>query len=318
MNSSKSRTNSIEAALLPLFPNLLKVEGKKARSYKRIDQLIWSDHKARFIQLYLRYFVQITKHGAYIDGFSGPQYLDKPDAWTASLVLASEPKWLRRFYLCELEPESVRCLEELVASQPVPRSKSGRKLPRKVEVIAGDFNLTVDRILSAGTITQKEATFCLLDQRTFECHWQTLVKLSKYKQAPHNKVELLYFLGVGWLHRAFSGLKNYETPLNWWGRSDWRDLLSMNCWSIAEVVRKRFNEELGYKFAAAYPIFDREEGNKIMYYMIHASDHEDAPALMVRAHAKAVRSLPKETQLRLLDIGQVVPAELVPSSKLNN
>lgn len=85
----------------------------------------------------------------------------------------------------------------------------------------------------------------------------------------------------------------------------------MNCWSIAEIVRKRFKDELGYKFSAAYPIFDRDEGNKIMYYMIHASDHEDAPALMVRAHAKAVRALPKETQLQLIDITQaVVPTEL--------
>jgi hypothetical protein len=116
---------------------------------------------------------------------------------------------------------------------------------------------------------------------------------------------LLYFLGVGWLHRAFSGLRNEETPMNWWGRPDWRDLLDMNCWSIAELVRRRFNDELGYKFSAAYPIFDREEGNKIMYYMIHASDHEDAPALMVRAHSKAVRSLPAETQMTLLDVSKL-------------
>jgi three-Cys-motif partner protein len=312
MDSSRSRAKAIDDALLPLFPDLPKVEGKKVRNYKRINQLIWSDHKARFIQLYLRYFVQITKHGAYIDGFSGPQYLDKLDAWTASLVLASEPKWLRRFYLCELVPESVKCLEELVANQPVPMSKSGRKLPRKVEVVPGDFNKTIDQILSAGKITQKEATFCLLDQRTFECHWDTLVKLAKYKQTPHNKIELLYFLGVGWLHRAFSGLKNEEIPLNWWGRPDWRDLLPMNCWSIAEVVRKRFNDELGYRFSAAYPIFDREEGNKIMYYMIHASDHDDAPALMVRAHAKAVRTLPKETQMNLIDFAPMVHTELSP------
>jgi len=33
-----------------------------------------------------------------------------------------------------------------------------------------------------------------------------------------------------------------------------------------------------------------------MYYMIHASDHEEAPALMVRAHHKAVRALPSEIQ----------------------
>lgn len=302
MTSTKSQSERNGQEFLPLFPEFPKNNGTKPRRYKRIDQLIWSDHKARFIQQYLRYFVQITKHGTYIDGFAGPQYGDKLDAWTASLVLASEPKWLRRFFLCELAPESVQHLYRLVSEQPIPRSKSGRKLPRTIEVVSGDFNQTIDNILASGKITQKEATFCLLDQRTFECHWNTLVKLSKYKQAPNNKIELLYFLGVGWLHRAFSGLKNEDIPLEWWGRSDWRDLLPMSCWSIAEAVRKRFTDELGYKFSAAYPIFDREEGNKIMYYMIHASDHEDAPALMVRAHGKAVRTIPKETQLTLLDL----------------
>jgi three-Cys-motif partner protein len=299
MSTSKSLCDQNSDAGLPLFPELPNTAPQKVRRYKRIDQLIWSDHKARFIQQYLRYFVQITKHGTYIDGFSGPQYRDKPDAWTASLVLASEPKWLRRFYLCELDDKSVAALNELVKNQPIPRSKSGRKLPRSVTVLPGDFNITVDQILSAGVITQKEATFCLLDQRTFECHWQTLVKLAGYKQKPHNKIELLYFLGVGWIHRAFSGLKNQEIAEKWWGRSDWNTLQSMTCFDIAELMRTRLKDELGYRFSAAYPIFERDDGNRVMYYMIHASDHEEAPALMVRAHAKAVRSLPKETQLLL-------------------
>ena len=116
MSPTKSDAEQINDEFLPLFPDLPKVDGKRPRKYKRIDQLIWSDHKARFIQHYLRYFVQITKHGAYIDGFAGPQYLDKLDAWTASLVLASEPKWLRHFYLCELAQDSVQCLRDLVAS----------------------------------------------------------------------------------------------------------------------------------------------------------------------------------------------------------
>jgi len=34
---------------------------------------VWTDNKARFIMLYLRYFVYITHHGTYIDGFAGPQ-----------------------------------------------------------------------------------------------------------------------------------------------------------------------------------------------------------------------------------------------------
>jgi hypothetical protein len=79
----------------------------------------------------------------------------------------------------------------------------------------------------------------------------------------------------------------------------------MSCIELAELVRTRFSQELGYKFTAAYPIFDRDHSNRVMYYMIHASDHEEAPALMVRAHAKAVRALPKEkqSQLRLADQG---------------
>jgi hypothetical protein len=74
----------------------------------------------------------------------------------------------------------------------------------------------------------------------------------------------------------------------------------MSCWDIAELMRtRRFVKELGYRFSAAYPIYDRDEGNRIMYYMVHASDHEEAPALMVRTHVKAVRALLKETQLLL-------------------
>ena len=102
----------------------------------------------------------------------------------------------------------------------------------------------------------------MLDQRTFECHWQTLVKLAEYKKQPQNKIELLYFLGVGWLHRAFSGLKDQQIAEKWWGRSDWDKLHKMTCWSIADLMRTRFINELGYRFSAAYPIYDRDEGNR--------------------------------------------------------
>ena len=87
MRSSKSQSNHNLDERLPLFPELPMTEPQRVRRFRRIDQLIWSDHKARFIQQYLRYFVQITKHGTYIDGFSGPQYPDRLDAWTASRSL---------------------------------------------------------------------------------------------------------------------------------------------------------------------------------------------------------------------------------------
>jgi three-Cys-motif partner protein len=190
----------------------------------------------------------------------------------------------------------VRALKSLAASEQDAKDKKGRKISRRIEIIHGDFNEKVSRILSLGKITQKEATFCLLDQRTFECHWSTLKKLARYKKAGQNKIELLYFLGVGWLHRAFSGIRNTKRMVKWWGRSDWPKLKSMSSYAIAELVQTRFRAELGYRYVAAYPIYDRAGGNKVMYYMIHASDHEEAPALMVRAHHKAVRALPKSYQ----------------------
>jgi three-Cys-motif partner protein len=282
--------------ICPLFPNLPANLQKEARRYGRVRHPIWSEHKAKFIQQYLRFFVQITKHGAYIDGFAGPQNEGQADAWSAELVLKSEPKWLRHFFLCEKSRKSIKALRRLKESQPEPRSSKGKKLYRNVEIWPGDFNQNVARILEGGKITQKEATFCLLDQRTFECHWETVKKLAAYKKTPNKKVELLYFLGVGWLHRSISGIRKTEKMENWWGGDDWRKLKTMKHFDIAELVRSRFEQELGYRSAAAYPIYDRAEGNKVMYYMIHASDHNEAPLLMVRAHHKAVRSLPKETQ----------------------
>jgi len=116
------------------------------------------------------------------------------------------------------------------------------------------------------------------------------------QNSPHRKIEILYFLGVGWLHRSLSGIRHTDKMDKWWGREDWQQLGAMKHIEIANLVRDRFEKELLYGFAAAYPIYDKEQGNRVMYYMIHASDHDEAPMLMVRAHHKAVRSLPKETQ----------------------
>lgn len=295
----KKQLVEIEAHEQPIFqqfPALDASSQRKARRYGRIRSPIWSEHKAKFIQQYLKLFVNVTKHGAYIDGFAGPQNYDRLDAWSAALVLESEPKWLRHFFLCEKSEKSVKALRKLKESQPEPLNKKGKKLPRNIEIWPGDFNQNVAKILGTGRITQQEATFCLLDQRMFECHWATLKELAAYKEPPARKIELLYFLGVGWLHRSISGIRYTEKMERWWGRKDWHKLKAMKPFDIAELVRSRFEKELGYQFTAAYPIYDREKGNRVMYYMIHASDHDEAPMLMVRSHRKAVRSLPRETQ----------------------
>jgi three-Cys-motif partner protein len=233
---------------------------------------------------YLRHFVFITKHGTYIDGFAGPQEVDKPEMWAAKLVLESEPRWLQHFFLCDASRVQIRRLEDLYSGQS-PRKRS--EPVRDVRILAGDFNETVVDILATGVIDEREAAFALLDQRTFECKWETVSKLASHKKTG-TKIELFYFLPIKWLYRAISGMKDKEKGLDdWWGRSDWRHLASSSPYSIQAAMVRRFQKELGYSYVTPWAIHAHASGGAIMYYMIHATDHFEAPKLMARAYRNA-------------------------------
>lgn len=226
----------------------------------------------------------VTKHGTYIDGFSGPQVEQYNDeSWSAKRVLEIQPPWLRRFILCELNPRQLEHLNQLTKE----RREQGDS--RKIEIHPGDFNSTIDQILTPGAIREKEATFCLLDQRTFECKWDTVRKIAQYKQAG-TKIEQFYFLAVGWLGRSIAALKDDRKLQEWWGRDDISLPRSIsNSVELARLFSHRFIQELGYASAAAWPIYERADSGlgKIMYFMIHATDHEEAPKLMNRAYKAA-------------------------------
>jgi three-Cys-motif partner protein len=283
----------------PLFPDLPQ-SSPPEQKIKQTQHPVWTENKARLISRYLYYFVLVTKHGSYIDGFAGPHKRSKPETWAAKLVLESEPRWLRKFFLFEQDPEKVKLLGDLVDEQP-------QKPKRVIEVYPGDSNAGIRKLLDSGRITQKEATFCLLDQFTFECEWNTVRALASYKQSPANKIELFYFLANGWLPRAFKGTKTPEGKERiaaWWGGPNWDRLLTMNAWERADAFATRFRAELGYKSAKPWPIYARKSGGVIMYFMIHATDHPEAPMLMARAYTKAVD--PREPLEQLaLDMGGI-------------
>ena len=72
--------------------------------------------------------------------------------------------------------------------------------------------------------------------------------------------------------------------------------------AAAELVAKRLKDEFGYRSVKPLPIFEREGGTRVMYYMIHATDHPEAPRLMARAYRRAV--MPKESVQQLaLELG---------------
>jgi len=55
-----------------------------------------------------------------------------------------------------------------------------------------------------------------------------------------------------------------------------------------------------------WPIYGRKNSQKIMYFMIHATDHPEAPKLMQRAYRKAVD--PPE-DLNLIDLEELLKTE---------
>lgn len=254
-------------------------KGNKVK-IKSLGHPLWTETKAKLIREYLRYFLFITKHGTYIDGFAGPQNFSDEGSWAAKLVLDIEPKWLRNFFLCEQNRTSFDALATMVSAQ-----SGGYK--RIIKIHHGDFNKQISSVLSSGVITDKEATFALLDQRTFECHWSTVKALADHKST--NKIELFYFFPTGWLSRSISGLKATEKDehmVRWWGDSTWTDLVGKRNSQQVDMMIERI-QSLGYSDVKPWPIYERENGGgKVMYHMIHATDHDEAPKLMWRAYRR--------------------------------
>ena len=172
------------------------------------------------------------------------------------------------------------------------------KPPKGKSSSSRDFNETVRDILAAGTIREKTATFALLDQRTFECEWRTVTALSKHKTG--TKIELFYFFPTGWIDRSLGAVRVDVTVAKverWWGRDDWRALQGMDGIARAMLVAKRFENELGYRKATVYPIHSERRRGRVMYHMIHATDHPEASPLMIRAYRSLGRSeIGAETQ----------------------
>ncbi|MDQ0316252.1 three-Cys-motif partner protein TcmP [Amorphus orientalis] len=262
---------------------------------------VWTQHKAVLIAKYIYLFTIITRHGAYIDGFAAPKEDLSAGSWAAKAVAETEPRRLRELFFCELKPKRAALIDEMIAEQP-DREK------RHYEVLQGDFNVRVHDILGSGLIRPKTATFCLIDQFSIECHWSTLQALADYKPAGERKIELFYFLATGWLGRTLDAQKrNLDRPALWWGDEGWQNLIGVNGDKVAIRMCQRFRDELGYRFVKPYPIWERDKGKgRVMFHMIHASDHPAAHGLMQRAH-RNVTQAPETHEQLVMDLQHIEP-----------
>src|SRR5689334_9849745 len=126
-----------EGYLFELPPADLKAAEKKFKERNPI----WTGCKAKLIERYLFYFVQITRHGTYIDAFAGPQEPDKLEMW---LVIECTPKWLRHFFFFEISESQVELIKAMLAIQPL-RDTQKREPKRLIEIYSGDFNKNLNK-----------------------------------------------------------------------------------------------------------------------------------------------------------------------------
>ena len=62
------------------------------------------------------------------------------------------------------------------------------------------------------------------------------------------------------------------------------DFLNLKSFDRGRTMAKRFKDELGYRYSYPYPIQKQGKHGAIMFWMVHASDHERATPLMMQAY----------------------------------
>jgi hypothetical protein len=122
------------------------------------------------------------------------------------------------------------------------------------------------------------------------------------------KPELFYFFAQAWFDRALTTRtteQSIQATRDWWGRDDWKDLVGMGHFERALLLAARFQESLGYRYATPWPIRSDRNGGRVMFYMVHATDHDRAPALMRRAYEWAVAPVvnPDDEEQLCMELG---------------
>jgi three-Cys-motif partner protein len=116
--------------------------------------------------------------------------------WSAKLVIESTPRWLRNFYLFESEPTQLGLIRDMCDAQP-PRNKEKQEPKRKIQIYDGDFNSNITKMFAENPVAEKEATFCLLDQRTFECDWKSVEIVARHKTSGLKSNSFTFSLKAG-------------------------------------------------------------------------------------------------------------------------
>ncbi len=256
-----------------------KPRSRKQTPPNEISAPLWTADKAALIDEYIHHFLLVTRHGVYLDLFAGPQRAEDTENWSVRRVLERRTHGnpaIGHYAVCDQDPQQAQRLRDL-----------GKK-HEAFHVYEGDANDCIHKMLKDAPINPKKACFCLIDQRTFECHWSTVQAIARHKREGY-KIEVFYFLAQGWIDRAWASTTDKARLAAWWGNENYEEFRDLSSVERARMLCRRFREELDYSYADPFSIHEKGHGSRTMYYMIHASDHPEACKLMSRAHQQVQR-----------------------------
>ncbi|MGK8487096.1 three-Cys-motif partner protein TcmP [Nocardia asiatica] len=175
---------------------------------------------------------------------------------------------------------------------------------KQFRVVPGDCNVEIDRVLTELREFNWAPTFAFIDQQAAEVHWETLVKISRFKGlSPRTKPELWLLVSPTMVAKGVRGTNNdrfRERVTRFYGTTNWlniQDAREANIITASQyrdemtnLIRYRLAEDLGYKFTQRIPM--RMENKTTIYDMVFATDHYVGDKIMRHLYKRAAEREP--------------------------
>ncbi len=266
---------------------------------------IWTKGKLDVLQSYLNAFTTASKRlpeRIYIDAFAGTaenrdRVTGEPIAGSARIALSTGSPPFTRLRFFET-PKIAPKLEEVLR----------KEFPdRDFEVIEGDSNLEIPKVLRELDEWVWAPTFAFIDPNGMEAKWQTLEALAAFRKNEKTKAELFYLFSPPMFQRLLRIDGSQVRTQDWeaisavFGTDDWRGIYQARLDGEIEpskareeylnLMRWRMEKVLGYRWT--HPLEVRNEAGHVIYYMIFTTDHPVGTKIMSNIYASAAAKSPK-------------------------
>lgn len=226
----------------------------------------WSHEKHHFLGRYMTIFATAMrkqwKHLVYVDLFAGPGVCNTrgtTEFFNGSPLMALERAFTQHIYV-DMDP---------IATQTLERRVDRFRAQRRIDVITGDCNAVIDRVVDL-IPTEQCLTFAFIDPTNWEIHFETVRRLVQGR-----KVDVLFTFHAGNMQRV-AHLDEQPKMDAFFGSEEWPRVKAGVVPTIADFVnyyRMRM-VSLGYlDRETARDVIMKNSKNRTMYLMPFYSKH---------------------------------------------